>query len=113
MPDAFTTRPAGGTYVLHAGGAVIAETANAVILEEPGYDPVVYFPREDVGMAFLDPSDHRTTCPHKGEATYYHIAVKSGRIENAGWSYEAPVEGAEAIRGMLAFSHERVTMEHL
>ena len=65
--------------MVRAGGAVIGESRAALVLEEPGHDPVVYFPRADIGMAFLDPSETRTRCPHKGEARYFHIAAKSGR----------------------------------
>lgn len=113
MAEAFTITPAKGLHVVRAGGAVIAETTSAMALDEPGYERVIYFPRADIGMAFLDPSDTRTTCPHKGDASYFHIAAKSGRIPDAGWSYEAPVSGAEPIAGMIAFRHEKVTVEQL
>ena len=113
MSNKFTIAPATGIHVVRAGGAVIAETAHALILTEAGYDPVVYFPRVDAGMEFLDPSDKRTTCPHKGEATYYHIAAKSGPITDAAWSYETPIAEAEAIGGYLAFDGEKATVEAL
>ena len=113
MSDTITIRPDTSLHVVRAGGAVIAESRDVKILEESGHDPVVYFPRPDIGMAFLDPSDTRTTCPHKGEATYFHIFAKSGAIRDAGWSYEAPGAGAEAIAGHIAFSHDRVAVERL
>ena len=113
MSEKFTIAPATGVHVVRAGGAVIAETSRALILREAGYDPVVYFPREDAGMEFLDPSDTRTTCPHKGEAAHYHIAAKSGPIRDAAWSYEAPVAGAGAIAGYVAFHGEKATVEAL
>ncbi|MEM1346181.1 MAG: DUF427 domain-containing protein [Pseudomonadota bacterium] len=113
MSEVLTIRPAGGTYVVRAGGAVIAETTAALLLEEKGYDGVVYFPREDIGMAFLEPSDKTTHCPHKGDARYFHIVAKSGPIQDAGWSYEAPIAGVEAIAGHIAFAHERVAVERL
>jgi len=113
MSEKFTVRPGTGVYVARAAGAVIAETSRALILREEGYDPVTYFPREDAGMEFLDPSDKRTTCPHKGEASHYHLAGKSGRIDNAAWSYEAPLPGAAAITGYVAFYADKVTVEAL
>ncbi len=113
MSEKFTITPAAGVHVMRAGGAVIAETSRALILHEVGLEPVVYFPREDAGMEFLDPSDTRTTCPHKGEATHYHIAAKSGPIRDAAWSYETPVAGAEAIAGYVAFYDEKATVEAL
>ncbi len=113
MPEKFTIAPATGVHVVRVDGAVIAETSRALVLHEVGCEPVVYFPREDAGMEFLDPSDKRTTCPHKGEATHYHIAAKSGPIRDAAWSYEAPVTGAEAIAGFLAFYGGMATVEAL
>ncbi len=109
----FTIEPATGVHVVRAGGAVIAESHNALILRESGHEPVVYIPRADIGMAFLERSETRTRCPHKGEASYYHVIAKSGPIEDAGWSYEAPIPAAEAIRDHLAFAHERVAVERL
>jgi len=113
MSEKFTIAPGNGLYVVRAGGAVIAETKEALILREAGYDPVVYFPRADVGMEFLDPSETRSVCPHKGEATYYHIAAHSGPIRDAAWSYESPIAGAEAIAGHLAFYPDKATVEQL
>jgi uncharacterized protein (DUF427 family) len=113
MSEKFTITPAAGVYVVRAGGAIIAETSRALILHEEGYEPVVYFPREDGGIEFLDPSDKRTICPHKGEATHYHFAAKSGPISDAAWSYETPLAGAEAIAGYLAFYDDKATVEAL
>ncbi|MCH8167145.1 MAG: DUF427 domain-containing protein [Proteobacteria bacterium] len=113
MSAKFTVTPATGVHVVRAGGAVIAETSRALILREAGCEPVVYFPREDAGMEFLDPSDTRTTCPHKGEATHYHIAAKSGPIKDAAWSYETPLAEAGAIAGYVAFYGEKAIVEAL
>lgn len=114
MSEHIKTRQAVGTWVVRAGGAVIGETRNAVELTEGDYAPVIYFPRGDIAMAFLEPSDTRTTCPHKGEASYYAIQTKSTVIEDAAWSYETPKAGLEAIAGHLAFYNtDKVTVEQL
>lgn len=96
-------RKAAGTWVVRSGGAVLGETTRALELHEEGHDPVIYFPREDIAIAFLDPSDKVTTCPHKGAATYYSIVNKSSVTENVVWSYEAPVDSLSQIKGYLAF----------
>jgi len=113
MRDAFTIAPAAGTHVVRAGGAIIAETTRALILEQHGNDPAIYFPREDVGMALLDLSETRTSSPHLGVASHYHIAAKSGPILDAAWSYEDPAGGAEPIAGYLTFAPEKATVEEL
>ena len=113
MTDHIQIRPAEGLWVVRAGGAVLGESRDALELHEGDRPAVIYFPRSDIGMAFLDESATRTHCPHKGEATYYSIQTKSTVIKDAGWSYEDPVAGAEEIKGYLAFHPEKVTVEQL
>ncbi len=113
MAEKFTITPDSGYHTVRAAGGILAETRRALILREEGHDPVVYFPREDVGMEFLERSETRTTSPHKGAATHYDIVGKSGVIRDAAWSYEDPVEGAAEIRGHLAFDTDKVTVEEL
>ena len=107
-------KPAQGTWVVRAGGAVIAESARAMELREDGHDPVIYFPREDVAMAFLDRTDHSTHCPFKGDASYFSIMSKSRTYSNAVWSYEKPKDDAASIGDHLAFyQQDGVTVEHV
>ncbi|MCK0149363.1 DUF427 domain-containing protein [Marivita sp. S6314] len=104
MHKHITIRPADGTWVVRAGGAVIAESKNALELTEGDRPGVIYFPRGDVAMAFLDTSDHSSECPHKGTASYYDIVSKSSTYENAVWSYESPKDDVSEIKGHLAFA---------
>lgn len=103
-----------GTWSVRAGGAVLGETQNALELTEEGHGPVIYFPREDIAMAFLDPSAHSTVCPAKGTASYYSIVTKSRTIDDAAWSYEAPNVDVDEIKGHLAFHvGDLVTVERV
>lgn len=109
-----TIRKADGLWSVRAGGAVLAESRNALSLSEPGYPDIIYFPREDIAMAFLDSSDHASHCPKKGDAHYFSIVTKSQTLENAAWSYEAPLPGAEEIGGHIAFyATDFVTIEQI
>jgi uncharacterized protein (DUF427 family) len=113
MSDHIKIRKSEGTWVVRAGGAVLGETSNALELTEGDREPVIYFPRADIAMDFLDISDTVTTCPHKGEASYYSIITKSGKILDAAWIYETPKQGVEAIAGHLAFYPDKVTVESI
>ena len=113
MADHITIAPAGGTWVVRAGGAVIGESTDALELKEGSYDPVIYFPRADVATAFLDRSDRTTHCPHKGDASYFSIVTKSTTLPDAVWSYEAPKDGVAEIAGHLAFAADGVTVERV
>ena len=113
MADHIKIRPAAGTWVVRAGGAVLGESTNALELNEGDYPPVIYIPRDDIAMAFLDASDTTSHCPYKGDASYFSIIAKSGEIKDAAWSYENPKAGLEEIKGHLAFYTDRVAVEEV
>jgi uncharacterized protein (DUF427 family) len=113
MAEKFTIEPARGTIVVRTGDAVLAESRKALVLREEGHPPAHYLPRADVAMEFLERSDTVTSCPHKGQATHYHIIGNSGTIVDGAWSYEDPKRGAEAIAGHLAFYTDRLAVEAL
>ena len=114
MAPKITVTAAPGTWVVRAGGAVLGETKNALELVEGDYPPVIYFPRSDIAMAFLDASDHSTHCPWKGDASYFSIITKSKTIENAVWSYENPSDDVSRIKDHLAFyTGDEVTVERV
>ena len=114
MPDDYIKiLPATGTWVVRAAGAVLGESNRALELVEGNMPPVIYFPREDFAMAFLDKSDLISSCPHKGQATHYTIVAKSGPLRDAAWSYENPKDGVAAIKGYLAFYTNKVAVENV
>lgn len=107
-------RKAAGTYVVRSGGAVLGESSDVLELSEGEHPEVLYFPRADIAMQFLDQSDKTSHCPHKGDASYFSIVSKSATIKNAAWSYEAPIDNVSAIKGHLAFyADDKVTVERL
>jgi uncharacterized protein (DUF427 family) len=113
MADHIKIRPATGTWVVRAAGAVVGESTSALELSEGDYPPVIYFPRSDLAMAFMDPTDTKSICPYKGEASYFTIVAKSGPIPNAAWSYETPHDGVADIKDHVAFFHEKVAVEQV
>lgn len=114
MTNHITIRKAEGMWSVRAGGAVLGESSNALELKEGDYPAVIYFPREDIAMAFLDSSDKSTHCPHKGDATYFSVVTKSTTLENVVWSYENPSEGVARIKDYLAFYTDGdVTVEQI
>ena len=114
MADHIKIRPATGTWTVRAGGAVLGESAKALELTEGDYPAVIYFPRDDIAMEFLDPSDKSTHCPHKGDASYFSIVTKSTVLQDAAWSYETPKDGVAEIAGHLAFyASDTVAVEQI
>lgn len=108
-----TITPASGTWVVRAGGAVLGESTHALSLVEGDYPEVIYVPRADIAMAFLDPSKTTTVCPHKGTASYFTIVAKSGPIADAAWSYETPLPAMSPIKNHIAFDTSKVAVEQV
>jgi uncharacterized protein (DUF427 family) len=104
---------AGGTWVVRAGGAVIGESARAVELSRDGAATTIFFPREDLGMAFLEASPETGAAGELGPARYFGIVTKSGVLADAAWSYETPPPEAERIAGLIAFDTGRVAVEEV
>lgn len=84
-------------------GVAVADSADVLTVRETGHAPVFYFPREDVRMDLLTPTNHRTHCPFKGDASYWTLAADGKTSENAVWSYLAPYDETAGLRGRLAF----------
>lgn len=113
MSDHIKIHKANTKWVIRAGGAILGESHAALELHEGDYTPVIYFPRADIAMEFLDVSPHSSHCPHKGDASYFSIQTKSTVLENVAWSYENPHQNVARIKGYLAFDPALVTVEEL
>jgi uncharacterized protein (DUF427 family) len=89
-------------------GETIADSRAMKLLHESNSLPVYYFPIEDVHMDLLEATDHSSTCPVKGDASYWSIKVGNRTAENAVWSYLSPLESAPWLEGYAAFYWDRV-----
>jgi uncharacterized protein (DUF427 family) len=92
------------------GGEKIAETDRPVLLEETGLPTRYYLRREDIRAELLGPTGTKTTCPFKGDASYWSVRLDGRDYEDVGWSYEDPIPGAEGIAGLVCFYPERVEL---
>lgn len=57
----------------------------------------------------LTPSATRTTCPFKGEASYWHLDVAGRRLEDVAWSYPDPLPGCPPLAGLVSFYQEKLS----
>ncbi len=105
--------PAEGTWVVRAEGAVIGESREALEVIEGDAPFVIYFPRGDIAMAFLEPSDQGSHCPQRGAATHFHITSPGGQMDNAAYSYQSPPKAMAQIAGHIAFDAGQVTVERV
>lgn len=89
-------------------GIVVADTRNALCLQEARYPAVFYVPRADIVAACFIPSARASHCPYKGDARYFDLAVGGTVRHDAVWSYEEPYPSVAAIKGHVAFYPDRV-----
>jgi uncharacterized protein (DUF427 family) len=79
-------------------GAVLAESADTVLIEGNHY-----FPLESLNRNFFRPSDQTSVCSWKGTARYYDVVVNGKTNRNAAWYYPDPEVAAAIIKGRVAF----------
>lgn len=79
-------------------GQVIAESSDLVNIEGN-----YYFPVADLKSEFFDDSSTNTSCPWKGSASYYNIAVDGKSNKDAAWYYPTPKPAAAKIKDRVAF----------
>lgn len=103
-----TLEPAGSEVTVTFGDRQIARSTGALRMQEADYPPVLYIPRADVDMSCLSRSDHKTYCPYKGDASYFHISAGGRSESNKVWSYEGPYPAVAAIIDHLAFYPDAV-----
>lgn len=87
-------------------GTVLAQSSNALLVDEQDHGIVFYFPRSDVAVELTEVAGVTSRCPYKGDATYFSFAGDGG--EPAAWSYDQPYEQVSAISGHIAFYQNRV-----
>lgn len=94
-----TITPTAGRVTVTVDGRVVADTTDALTLQESNYPAVQYIPLVDVDQAVLTRSATTSYCPYKGDAGYYHV----GDREDVIWTYEKPYPAVVAIAGRVAF----------
>jgi uncharacterized protein (DUF427 family) len=99
-----TVEKTGRHVTVKVNGETVADTDDALTLQESTYPAVQYIPSRDVVASVLRASDTQTYCPFKGDASYYHVVTAAGdTVEDAIWTYEEPYPAVALIAGHVAF----------
>jgi uncharacterized protein (DUF427 family) len=77
---------------------VIAESDDTVLVEGNHY-----FPESSLKREFITFSNHKTSCPWKGQASYYSLNVNGSPNADAVWYYADPKPEAASIKSRVAF----------
>ena len=109
-----TIEPTPGRVVVRVGDTVVADSSQALTLQESTYPAVQYIPLADVDQTLLRHTDTATYCPFKGDASYYSVQTPDGAtVTDAIWTYEQPYAAVAEIKDHVAFYPDRaaVTVE--
>lgn len=87
-------------------GVVVAESETFQVVEGN-----IYFPPDAVKREYFSDTSLHTTCPWKGQASYYTVKVGAITLENAAWYYPEPKTAAANIRNHVAFYGNKVKVE--
>ena len=79
-------------------GAVLAESARCEVVEGNQY-----FPPDAIRREYFRESTTHTTCPWKGEASYFDVVVDGQVNKDAAWYYPQTKPAADNIKGYVAF----------
>jgi uncharacterized protein (DUF427 family) len=79
-------------------GVVLAHSDETVVIEGNHY-----FPPESLNKQYFNETDTRSTCPWKGQASYYNIEVNGKLNKDAAWFYKEPSELAKGIKDYVSF----------
>ena len=102
-----TITPSDAHVEVRLEGELLAATDHALRLDETGLPARYYLPREDVRMDLLRPTTFHTTCPFKGEASYWSADIGGKAHDGIVWAYETPIPAATDITGFLSFYPDR------
>jgi uncharacterized protein (DUF427 family) len=102
--------PAGQEVRIELDGVVLARTFGALVLHETGLPDRWYIPAVDVDASLLRPSELHTTCPFKGEASYWSVEVGGRLHEDVIWTYPTPIPQCADIAGMMSFYPDRTQL---
>ena len=105
--------PSGRRVKIALHGTVLADTGSeggVMSLWETNLSGRWYVPRSAVKWEFLSPSETKTGCPYKGEASYYDAVVDGREVKDVVWWYPSPIMESAGIIGMLCFYPDKVDM---
>jgi len=81
-------------------GTVIAQSDDTVVM-----DGNHYFPASSLQREYVTFSNHRTSNPVNGAASYYSLLVNGEMLTDAVWYYPDPNPEAQMLKDRVAFGN--------
>jgi uncharacterized protein (DUF427 family) len=115
-PSAFVDRPDYRVDILARrnrvtvtlGPQILADSERCLLVDEQDHGLVFYVPEADVDFELLTPTDDRTRCPYKGDASYWRLVDGTDPVA---WTYREPYPEVARLLGHIGFYQDRVTVQ--
>ena len=104
MPDHRTEFEPSPRHVrTYFNNQLIADSKQMMLLRETNHLPLYYFPKKDVQMDFLIPSDQSAHSDHEGEGVFWDVQVFDMIAKNAAFTFRNPLDGSPNLENYIAF----------
>jgi len=115
MADAFTISPHSSEFApsprwvrVYFNNQLIADSKNMMLLRETNRLPLYYFPKKNVRMDCLQPSDHTTRSDRKGDGVFWHVQVGDRIANNAAFTFRNPPGTGPKLEDYIAFAWDKM-----
>lgn len=97
--------------VVWINGVAVANTHKPTVLFETGVPPRFYIPMTDVDLTLLVASDRRSSCPYKGDATFFDAQIGDDVVPDIAWTYTLPRPESTPVAAHICFYDEKVDID--
>ena len=115
MTDAFTISPRSKEFGpsprwvrVYLNNHLITDSQKMMLLREADHLPLYYFPKKDVRVDCLQPSDHMTQSDLKGEGIFWHVQVGDKVANNAAFTSRNPRGNGPKLEDYIAFAWDKM-----
>ena len=109
MPDYRTEFERSPRWVrVYFNRQVVAGSREMMLLRETNHLPLYYFPKKDVRMDCLQPSNHTVHSDLKGEGIFWHVQVGDKTANNAAFTFRNPPGNGPKLEDHIAFEWKKM-----
>ena len=87
---------------------LIADSKKMMLLRESNHFPLYYFPKQDVQMDCLRPSDYTAHSDRKGDGVFWHVQVGDKTVKDAAFTFRNPPGNGPKLEDYIAFAWEKM-----
>src|SRR5215468_5637875 len=115
MADGFTISPHSSEFGpsprwvrVYFNQQLIADSKDMMLLRETNCLPLYYFPKKDVRMDCLQPSDRTAHSDRKGEGIFWHVVIGDTIAKDAAFTFQNPPGTGPKLEDYVAFAWEKM-----